>query len=309
MLRMVARWLLPGSIYDWGRGLAHRRRQGRYQRLPGVSEAAFRRLLAEDLRLASGQVVFVHLSLAGLRLEFPFYRVLSLLREAVGEEGTLLFPSTQLKERPETWLARGEVFDVRATPTTMGVIPEFARRQQGACRSLHPTHSVAALGPLAEELTGTHPDSPYPCGESSPYYKAALASGRIIGLGVDPSVLTFVHCVEDLWRERFPVETRSSCLYQGRVLDLAGRERVVPTLVAHPRIRWREIPRYVQRHVPPWICAVHRRHGAWFYAAEAGPLLRRMEELAGQGITIYSRLIYRGSPADRPLSWLARWLG
>lgn len=287
----------------------HRRRQREYERLPGISEVDFRRLLLEDLGLASGQVVFIHVSLARLRLEFPFYRVLSLLREAVGEEGTLLFPSTQLKERPETWLARDEVFDVRATPTTMGAIPEFARRRQGACRSLHPTHSVAALGPLAEELTRTHPDSPYPCGESSPYYKAALAGGRIVGLGVDPSVLTFVHCVEDLWRERFPVETRSPRLYQGRVLDPDGRERVVPTLVSHPRIRWREIPRYVQRHVPSAICAVHRRHGAWFYVAEAGPLFRCMEELAGQGITIYSRLVYRGCPANRPLSWLARWLG
>ena len=68
----------------------------------------------------------------------------------------LLFPATHLVERPERWFERDEVFDVRRTPTAMGLLSEMARRQSDAARSLHPTHSVVAVGPLAGELVATH---------------------------------------------------------------------------------------------------------------------------------------------------------
>lgn len=309
MWRRLARWAVPGPIHAWGRTRLHHHRQRRAARLPAVDEGQFRRLLADDLGLAPGQVVFVHASLGGLRLAFPFYRVLTLLREAVGPAGTLLFPSTQLRERPETWLARDEAFDVRLHPTSMGAIAELARRQRGACRSLHPTHAVAALGPLAGDLTRAHGTSPWPCGPGSPFAALAEVGGRIIGLGVDPSVLTFVHCVEDLWPAGFPVATRREQLYGGRVVAADGCERRVETLVAHPRIRWRNIPAYARHHLPAAVCQAHHRHGAPFYAAAAAPLLAAMADLATRRVTIYTRLIHRGCPTEPLLSWLAGRLG
>lgn len=305
MKRLVRR-LTPAPAYNLARRWVRSRRQRRHLALPPVSEEALRRLLTDELGLRPGAVAFVHCSLEALNLAFPFFRLLPLLREAVGAQGTLLFPASHLRERPETWLARGEVFDVVRTPTTMGILPELARRQPDAVRSPHPTHSVVALGPLARELTDRHADSLLPCGPDSPYYRIVEHGGLIVGLGVDTRVMTFVHCVEDALGESFPVETRDRRVYEARVRQADGRERLVRTQVAHARIGWRRIPPYMRRHVEAAACRTLRAHGAPFYRADAGGLYRRMEELAGRGITIYPRLLRRDGALEGVLTELAR---
>ena len=47
-------------------------------------------------------------------------------------------------------------FDVRRAPSRMGLLSEMFRRTPGVVRSLHPTHSVCAVGPLAAQLTCEH---------------------------------------------------------------------------------------------------------------------------------------------------------
>src|SRR5690242_7932293 len=47
-------------------------------------------------------------------------------------------------------------FDPTSTPSLTGAITEAFRQTPGAIRSLHPTHSVAAIGPLAKELCKDH---------------------------------------------------------------------------------------------------------------------------------------------------------
>ena len=42
------------------------------------------------------------------------------------------------------------VMDVLHTPTCVGILTELFRKRPGVCRSLHPTHSLAALGTDAE---------------------------------------------------------------------------------------------------------------------------------------------------------------
>jgi aminoglycoside N3'-acetyltransferase len=308
MLKRAARRLLPAPVYRAGKSWAQQWRRHEYRRLAEVSEARMRQILAEELGIGPGMVVFVHSALDRIRLGFPFFRVLALLREAVGQEGTLLFPATHLRQRPEVWLGRGEVFDARQSPTSMGLLPELARRQAGAARSLHPTHSVVALGKGAVELTGEHHAALYPCGAQSPYYRLVERNGLIVGLGVDVDVLTFAHCVEDIWGERFPVQTRRAQVYAARVRDGEGREQVVQTLVAHPRIRWREMAGYVRQHVSEEVCRRMEINGARYYRAEAQKLYARMEELAGRGVTMYSRLVHRGHPLEPLMSRLAERL-
>ena len=252
-------------------------------------------ILVEELGLRPGMVAFVHCSLDHMRLDFPFYRLLGLLREAVGPNGTLLFPSSQLSERPEDWLARKQVFDCRKTPTTMGLIAEFARRQPGAVRSIHPTHSVTAIGPDAEALVAEHAMSIYPCSPKSPYGKIVEFEGYIVGLGVGTETMTFVHCVEDAAPEDFPVQTRCSWVFHGRVNNLAGEEQIIDTLVAHPRIRWRRIRPYIRRHIPVEICRDIYRTEGMFFVAKARPLLAKMADLAAVGTTIYVPWIYKTS--------------
>jgi aminoglycoside 3-N-acetyltransferase len=175
-------------------------------------------------------------------------------------------------------------------------------------RSLHPTHSVVALGPRARELVGEHHLDTFPCGRRSPYYKIAECGGCIIGLGVDADVLTSVHCLEDIWRERFPVSTRRSQLYAAVVRDGEGRDTRVETLVAHPRIRWRKMLSYMREQVGPDLCRRFSVEGRPFYRVDAAALYARMEELAESGITMYRRGVYRGHFLEPMLSQLAEKL-
>ena len=307
MIKETARRLLPQAVYATARKWVRSYGRGQEHRRPQLSEERFVQDLSTDLGLCQGEVVFVHSSLDRLNLDFSFMRVLPLLRRAVGTTGTLLFPATQLRERPEVWLQRGEVFDVARSPTTMGLLAEMARRQRDAVRSLHPTHSVVALGPQAHELVGEHHLDLYPCGEKSPYYKMIEGGGCIVGLGVDADVLTAVHCIEDILKQRFPVETHRARSYTAKVRGQGG-EVDVQTLVAHPRIRWRHMLAYMRRRIGPEICRRFTVEGCPFYALSAAVLYARMEELAGRGITMYTRGIYRDSAVEPLLSRLAERL-
>src|SRR2546428_7026557 len=159
----LARKILPAVAYESIVRKKKERERAKLANLPRLTESDFVDILTNDLRLTSGDVVFVHSSLDHLNLDFPFYRILTLLREVIGPEGTMLFPAyPNHRISSYEYLLRGEVFDIRRTPSYAGLLTEFARKQPTAVRSLHPTKSVSAIGPLARELNGTHQNSPYP---------------------------------------------------------------------------------------------------------------------------------------------------
>lgn len=292
MWHLLVNKLLPSR---WRETLLRKHRALRRRRLaayPPATEEEFRRIVTEELGVRRGAVVFVHSATDRLNLGFSFFRVLPVLQEIVGPAGTLLFPCTHVRDRAEDYLRRGEVFHVRSAVTTMGILPEMARRLPDAVRSLHPTNSVVAVGRYARELTDTHTHSVYPCGEESPYFKITRYEGRIVGLGVTTAKLSFVHCVEDVWRDRFPFRTRTADVFPARVIDRDGTELIVPT-VAQSRVTQsltnRSVPRFIRRYVSSEVCRDLRLNGVEYFTADAQRLYARMEELAGQGITIYGR--------------------
>ena len=81
-------------------------------------------------------------------------------------EGLLIFPT-------HTWDRVGKehpVFDSRRDPSCVGILSELFRQRPGVVRSLHPTHSVAALGKDAREYTAGEEKAVTP-----------LAQGRLLG--------------------------------------------------------------------------------------------------------------------------------
>jgi aminoglycoside N3'-acetyltransferase len=100
---------------------------------------------------------------------------------------------------------------------------------------------VAALGPLAEELTAGHLRAGSTFGEGSPFGVMARHETAIIGIGCTGEVLTQVHHVEDLLGEAFPA--RHAIVPVPLVItDTRGEE--------HPfELRWRvfEEPRQMPR--------------------------------------------------------------
>ena len=121
-----------------------------------------------------------------------------MLIEIVGEEGTLIFPAWHFNYRAEDYLNKDLIFDLKRSPSAMGLLSELARRNKMAYRSVHPTTSIVAIGKYAKELTEEHQNSIYPCGEKSPYYKMMKYNAKIIGLGVTSHFVSFLHCPEDV---------------------------------------------------------------------------------------------------------------
>lgn len=141
------------------------------------------------LGLTAGDRVLVHSSLSALgRVEGGADAVIDALLEAVGPEGLVVMPT----------FAGPQPFDRRTTPTALGCIAEAFWRRTGAVRSLHPTHSVAALGRGAEELIAGHEQAPTAYGEGTPYYRLATEGGKILFIGVDQDRNTTLHTAEAL---------------------------------------------------------------------------------------------------------------
>jgi aminoglycoside 3-N-acetyltransferase len=114
------------------------------------------------------------------------------LLQATGPEGTLLLPALSWALRPP------EVFNPASTPTNVGAVPEFFRTRTGTLRSIHPTHSVCAVGRGAHAMLDDHGLDCTPCGAHSPFRKITEMAGRIVMLGCGLCPNTTMHAIEEL---------------------------------------------------------------------------------------------------------------
>ncbi len=109
-------------------------------------------------------------------------------------EGLLMTPT-------HTWAQMGSdysLFDPENEPACVGIIPNIFRKREGVVRSLHPTHSIAAYGPGAEEyIKGeenvTSPGQPGGC-----WSRLLDVDAKILLLGCTHARNTFIHAVEEL---------------------------------------------------------------------------------------------------------------
>jgi aminoglycoside N3'-acetyltransferase len=102
----------------------------------------------KDLGLASGDLLFFQgpFESGGPADKVPRVFIEAFL-ELIGPEGTLVAATTipaRKGIRP--------YFNVKSSPSEAGILTETLRTWPGVLRSKHPTHSVAARGPLAEEI-------------------------------------------------------------------------------------------------------------------------------------------------------------
>ncbi len=292
-IREIAEKILPESAFARLIRAGKKMQRARVERLPQLSEKAFKDILTERLRLRANDTVYVHSSVDRLHLGFPFYRILSLLREVLGEKGTILFPTyPNLRMSSYEYLLQGKVFDVRRTPSYTGLLNEFARRQPGALRSLHPTKSVCAIGPLARELTATHQLSPYPYDTCSPYFKLTEFGAKIIGLGVSTRNLSFVYCTDDALKDAFPVRVYHERIFEVDCINYEGRREKVGTYVHNMRTVVHDVPGYMKRYIGAEACEDLELKGMSFFRADASRLFQEMLQLARNGVTVYAKSVY-----------------
>ncbi len=142
-----------------------------------------------ELGLDKGDRVLVHSSLVALGdVEGGADAVIDALLDAVGEDGLVVVPT----------FACAPPFDRRKSATPLGAVADTLWRRPNAVRSLHPTHSVAAIGRGADELIRDHEKAPTAYGEGTPYHSLAVNGGKILLLGVDQDRNTTLHTAEAL---------------------------------------------------------------------------------------------------------------
>jgi aminoglycoside 3-N-acetyltransferase len=157
--------------------------------------------LAGDWRQAgirSGDLILIHSSLRRTMrrcvaggMSGAVGDILESFREAVGDTGTVLFPLFNFQ------FTEGVPFDMRTTPSQMGVLTETARQLDGAVRTGHPIYSFAAIGARAAEFAGIDNYSGY--GADSPFARLRELGGRIAILDLpDQHSMTFYHHVEEM---------------------------------------------------------------------------------------------------------------
>ena len=146
----------------------------------------------KSLGIAPGDTILVHSSFKALGLvPGGIETVIQGLLQAIESDGTLLIPALSWALRPP------EAFNVRTTPTNIGAISEYFRTREGTFRSVHPTHSVCAVGKRTHEMLDEHHLDSTPCGPHSPFSKLTQTDAKIVMLGCGLTPSTTMHALEE----------------------------------------------------------------------------------------------------------------
>ena len=182
--------------------------------------------LTHDLELSGlrrQDTLLVHSSMKSIgQVEGRADTVLDALSDYLQDEGLLVFPTL-------TWSnvnAEQPVYSVRDTPSVVGILPELFRQRPGVRRSLHPTHSVAALGRDAEDFVEGHERFDSPAALGSPWDRLRQRRAKIMFIGASIAHNTFLHGVEE-WGQA--AQILGDTPQQLVVIDESGQRLSVPS--------------------------------------------------------------------------------
>jgi aminoglycoside 3-N-acetyltransferase len=231
----------PFKLWLKARLLAARRTVVRL--LLSYDDRGLRRVL-QDLGIRPGDSVMLHSAFSrdhGFRGSAE--TLTNVFLDALGPDGHLLMVSLPYRSSSLQYLQNLKQFDVRRTPSMMGLVSEFFRRRPGVRRSLHPTHPVLVHGPRAAWFVEAHPTCRHPCGPDSPFDRLAAVDGKAVFFNVPFATYTFFHYLEHLVAPRLPFPLYTGEPFDVPVVDEEGRPRTVTTHVfAAEAIRRRRFP-------------------------------------------------------------------
>ena len=149
----------------------------------------------EQTGIRRGDVVLVYASLGrlgyserGKTMLDACVTIEEALRRAVGDEGTILVPTYTYS------IGRRELFDVEASPSTIGDFTEYMRTRPDARRSADPMLAVSGIGPSAATLFA---DLPKTCfGPGCLYARLDEVGAKICMIGLDLHWATYRHYIE-----------------------------------------------------------------------------------------------------------------
>jgi aminoglycoside N3'-acetyltransferase len=250
-------------------------------------ELQIRRHIPDDF-----DILMVHCSynnLTPMYLDDPVELLKALMRIAAPNR-TLAMPAFFFgtpEQFNRDYYRANPLFNARRTLSQMGIVSELFRRRKGVMRSLHPTHSVCALGPLAEEVVRGHHLSPATFGELSPFGVMARYKTVILGVGIEYyRTLTQVHAIEDHMGPDFPIPREPEEPVPVTLIDAASRH--IPYVMS-PRLSQKFIVKIerLSGFLRPGVLKEWKYKGVPLYCVEASEINRALGDAAAFGKTLY----------------------
>ncbi len=169
----------------------------------------------KDFGIKNGDTLMIHSSLS--KIGYVKNGPKTLLRailNVIGEEGTLVIPTyTMDSTMYKTCINKKYSFNLKK-PTNLGAVPSEILKMKGIYRSIHPTHSVSAIGKHAKCITEEHHIGRKSFGEHSPWAKILELNGKFLGIGISLSPNAQYHYVEDIMDEEFPIKVKLDKIYK-----------------------------------------------------------------------------------------------
>lgn len=234
-------------------------------------------------------ILMVHSSVNNLA---PMYQgsALELVKGLIdycGPERTLVMPAFNLGDGDEgarETLRKNPRFDLRRTPSHMGLATELFRRHKGVVQSKHPAYRIAALGPHAIDLTKGHELAPSGMGENTPFDFMAKQRAQILGIGKSFQVMTQAHHVETLVGEEWPAPTTSLPNLKVVVVD---RDEELEMEIGGTQQQWTFNIWKLRELLPADRLREWRFHNCPMFAARADVVTDTLVSAARRGFTLY----------------------
>jgi len=165
---------------------------------PAVNiEAADFAAALQQLGVTRGMKLVVHSTFSSLgQVSGGTEKCCELLQQAVGTEGTLMMPAFTFQVYLDG--IKDAVYDVRHTPSKVGILTETFRQMPGVYRSFDPCHSFAVWGKDAKKYVSSHHRYPTIDPDNSPLGILYRDGGYVLTISSAASV-TFMHLVEEMY--------------------------------------------------------------------------------------------------------------
>lgn len=178
-----------------------------------------------EVGVLPSEIVLIHSSLKSFgHVNGGAKCVIDAIKETVTESGTVVFPTLVMRDFANAY----RNWDKEKSPSDAGKITETFRLIPDSVRSDQATHSVAAWGRQAQDLTGEHSSygprmgvfGDYCFSYSSPWQKMYLNKAKIVFIGIDMVYNTFKHFVEYRLMEHYCQEIEDphrKCLAMSKI--------------------------------------------------------------------------------------------
>ena len=110
------------------------------------------------------------------------------------KDGLLLFPTHSWSEDN----LKDGIYDPKTESSCVGILPNLFMKKTGAIRSMHPTHSVTAMGSRAQDYVMRDNDVYTPCPRHGCFGGLYDEEAQILFLGATLKTNTYIHGIEEL---------------------------------------------------------------------------------------------------------------